>query len=98
MLPEDKRKPYYIYGCGIQNHVLSDRPKSKRVAAGQGWLRINEIAVLANSKEWKVGRRDRDPEKEVTIPPRAVVKFRPGKEMKEKVAKLLPSLRKGRKK
>ena len=45
----------------------------------------------------KVGRNPRDPGKEVTIPPRAVVKFRPGKEMKEKVAKLLPNLHKGRK-
>ena len=41
----------------------------------------------------KVGRNPRHPEKEVTIPPRAVVKFRPGKEMKEKVAKLLPSIK-----
>lgn len=41
----------------------------------------------------KVGRNPRHPEKEVTIPPRAVVKFRPGKEMKEKVAKLLPAVK-----
>lgn len=34
----------------------------------------------------KVGRNPRHPEKEVIIPPRSVVKFRPGKEMKEKVA------------
>ncbi len=40
----------------------------------------------------KVGRNPRDPGKEVTIPPRAVVKFRPGKEMKEKVARILPSI------
>ncbi len=46
----------------------------------------------------KIGRNPRDPEKEVTIPPRAVVKFRPGKEMKEKVAKLLPAIRKPKKK
>ena len=46
----------------------------------------------------KIGRNPRDPEKEVTIPPRAVVKFRPGKEMKEKVAKLLPAIRKSKKK
>ncbi len=37
----------------------------------------------------KVGRNPRQPEKEVTIPPRKVVKFRPGKELKEEVAKLL---------
>ncbi|MBP7949159.1 MAG: HU family DNA-binding protein [Verrucomicrobiales bacterium] len=40
----------------------------------------------------KVGRNPNAPEKDVPIPPRAVVKFKPGKEMKEKVAQLLPTL------
>ena len=40
----------------------------------------------------KVGRNPNRPGTDVIIPPRAVVKFRPGKEMKEKVAKLLPEL------
>ncbi|MBK1834869.1 HU family DNA-binding protein [Roseibacillus ishigakijimensis] len=38
----------------------------------------------------KVGRNPKDPAKDVPIPPRAVVKFKPGKEMKEKVAPVLP--------
>lgn len=38
----------------------------------------------------KVGRNPRIPEHDVPIPPRAVVKFKPGKEMKEQVA--CPSL------
>ena len=38
----------------------------------------------------KVGRNPKDPSKDVPIPPRAVVKFKPGKEMKEKVARILP--------
>ena len=38
----------------------------------------------------KVGRNPKDPGKDVPIPPRAVVKFKPGKEMKEKVARILP--------
>jgi nucleoid DNA-binding protein len=42
----------------------------------------------------KVGRNPNRPGTDVIIPPRAVVKFRPGKEMKEKVAKLLPELEK----
>ncbi|MEM9480050.1 MAG: HU family DNA-binding protein [Verrucomicrobiota bacterium] len=40
----------------------------------------------------KIGRNPNRPGTDVVIPPRAVVKFKPGKEMKEKVAKLLPSL------
>jgi nucleoid DNA-binding protein len=40
----------------------------------------------------KVGRNPNDPTKDVPIPARAVVKFKPGKELKEKVAKILPTL------
>ena len=40
----------------------------------------------------KVGRNPKDPGKDVPIPPRAVVKFKPGKEMKEKVARILPAI------
>ena len=38
----------------------------------------------------KVGRNPKNPGKDVPIPPRAVEKFKPGKEMKEKVARILP--------
>ena len=40
----------------------------------------------------KVGRNPNKPEKDVIIPARAVVKFKSGKEMKEKVAMLLPQM------
>lgn len=40
----------------------------------------------------KVGRNPNRPKDEVVIPERAVVKFKPGKELKERVAKLLPQL------
>ncbi|MEM7148050.1 MAG: HU family DNA-binding protein [Verrucomicrobiota bacterium] len=40
----------------------------------------------------KVGRNPNQPGTDVIIPPRAVVKFKPGKEMKEKVASVLPAL------
>ena len=40
----------------------------------------------------KVGRNPKDPGKDVPILPRAVVKFKPGKEMKEKVARILPAI------
>jgi nucleoid DNA-binding protein len=41
----------------------------------------------------KIGRNPNRPGSDVRIPPRAVVKFKPGKELKEKVARLLPELR-----
>lgn len=41
----------------------------------------------------KIGRNPKDPEKDVPIPARAAVKFKPGKEMKEKVATTLKVIR-----
>jgi nucleoid DNA-binding protein len=38
----------------------------------------------------KIGRNPKNPGLDMKIPPRAVVKFKPGKEMKEKVARILP--------
>jgi nucleoid DNA-binding protein len=38
----------------------------------------------------RVGRNPNQPEKDVAIPKRAVVKFKPGKEMRESVLKLSP--------
>ena len=40
----------------------------------------------------KVGRNPKKPGKDVPIPARAVVKFKPGKELKEKVAPILPQI------
>lgn len=40
----------------------------------------------------KIGRNPKNPALDVPIPARAVVRFKPGKEMKEKVAKVLPKL------
>lgn len=39
----------------------------------------------------KVGRNPNNPEKDVPIPARCVVKFKPGKELKERVAALKPA-------
>jgi nucleoid DNA-binding protein len=39
----------------------------------------------------KIGRNPNAPEKDVPIPARAIVKFKPGKELKEKVSSLLPA-------
>ncbi len=41
----------------------------------------------------KVGRNPNAPAKSVAIPARAIVKFKPGKEMKQRVAALLPKLK-----
>lgn len=41
----------------------------------------------------KIGRNPKDPGKTVPIPARAAVKFKPGKEMKEKVATTLQMIR-----
>ncbi len=38
----------------------------------------------------RIGRNPNAPEADVRIPPRAVVKFKPGKEMREAVLKLTP--------
>jgi nucleoid DNA-binding protein len=40
----------------------------------------------------KVGRNPNKPGTEMKIPPRAVVRFKPGKEMKAQVAEVLPKL------
>jgi nucleoid DNA-binding protein len=44
----------------------------------------------------RVGRNPNKPESDVPIPPRAVVKFKPGKEMKAKVARLSTELIEGK--
>jgi nucleoid DNA-binding protein len=38
----------------------------------------------------RIGRNPNAPEKDVRIPPRAIVKFKPGKEMRDEVLKLTP--------
>jgi len=40
----------------------------------------------------KIGRNPNKPEAAVPIPARAIVKFKPGKELKERVSKVLPLL------
>ena len=43
----------------------------------------------------RIGRNPNAPEKDVRIPPRAVVKLKPGKKMREEVLKLTPKEPKG---
>lgn len=62
-------------------------------------LAQNEPVVLRNfgtfevlTRKSKIGRNPRKPEKSVHVPARAVVKFTPGKDLKERVRQLLPIL------
>ena len=38
----------------------------------------------------RIGRNPNDPDKDVVIPPRVIVKFKPGKELRQAVSKLPP--------
>lgn len=62
-------------------------------------LAQNADVVLRNfgtfevlTRKSKIGRNPRKPEKSVQVPARAVVKFTPGKDLKERVRQLLPVL------
>ena len=63
------------------------------LASGDEVVLRNFGSFQVRETKQKIGRNPNRPGTDVVIPPRAVVKFKPGKEMKEKVAKLLPSLR-----
>ena len=63
------------------------------LANGDSVVMRNFGAFQVKETKAKVGRNPKDPGRDVVIPPRAMVKFKPGKEMKEKVAQVLPKLR-----
>ncbi len=65
---------------------------TEELAKGNSVVMRNFGAFQVREVKGKIGRNPKDPSKDVPIPPRAVVKFKPGKEMKEKVARILPSL------
>lgn len=63
------------------------------LAQGNNVVLRNFGAFEVREMKAKVGRNPKDPTKNVPIPARAVVKFKPGKEMKEKVATTLQVIR-----
>lgn len=63
------------------------------LAQGNNVVLRNFGAFDVREMKAKVGRNPKDPAKNVPIPARAVVKFKPGKEMKEKVATTLQVIR-----
>lgn len=63
------------------------------LAHGDAVVMRNFGAFQVREMKAKIGRNPKDPEKDVPIPARAAVKFKPGKEMKEKVAATLQIIR-----
>lgn len=63
------------------------------LAQGNNVVLRNFGAFEVREMKAKVGRNPKDPSRNVPIPARAVVKFKPGKEMKEKVATTLQVIR-----
>jgi nucleoid DNA-binding protein len=66
---------------------------TESLAQGDTVVMRNFGAFQVREMKAKIGRNPKDPEKDVPIPARAAVKFKPGKEMKEKVATTLRIIR-----
>ena len=65
------------------------------LAKGNSVVMRNFGSFQVREMKGKVGRNPKNPSKDMKIPPRAVVKFKPGKEMKERVARILPLIQQG---
>jgi len=63
------------------------------LAAGNSVVMRNFGGFHVRESKGKIGRNPKNPEIDVTVPARAVVKFRPGQVMKDKVSNVLPVLR-----
>jgi len=66
---------------------------TESLAHGDTVVMRNFGAFQVREMKAKIGRNPKDPVKDVPIPARAAVKFKPGKEMKEKVATTLKIIR-----
>jgi len=64
---------------------------SKTLAKGETVELRNFGVFEVKVRKARVGRNPNKPEKDVRIPPRAVVKFKPGKEMRAAVIQLTPA-------
>jgi len=64
---------------------------SDAVASGETVELRNFGVFEVQLRKARVGRNPNAPEKDVPIPQRSVVKFKPGKEMRESVIKLSPN-------
>lgn len=66
---------------------------TEKLCAGEKVIIRNFGVFQVSEIKAKIGRNPRDPGKDIKIPACAVVKFKPGKELKAKVAKTLPIIR-----
>jgi nucleoid DNA-binding protein len=65
---------------------------SEALAQGET-IELRNFGVFeVKTRKARIGRNPNSPAKDVPIPPRAVVKFKPGKEMREAVLKLTPKV------
>jgi len=81
----------------VQQDVLNVIQKTldyltESLAAGKTVELRNFGVFEIKLRKARVGRNPNKPQSDVPIPPRAVVKFKPGKEMKAKVTKLSEKL------
>lgn len=67
------------------------------LAQGESVMLRNFGSFEVKEMRAKIGRNPKNPSKNVPIPARAVVKFKAGKEMKEKVASMLHVIREKKK-
>ncbi len=79
----------------VQQQVLDVIQKtldyiSHAVAEGKTVELRNFGVFEVKVRKARIGRNPNAPEHDVPIPPRAIVKFKPGKEMREAVLKLTP--------
>jgi len=79
----------------VQQHVLDVVQKTldyiaEAVAQGRKVELRNFGVFEVKIRKARVGRNPNAPANDVRIPPRAVVKFKPGKEMREAVLRLTP--------
>ena len=79
----------------VQQQVLDVVQKtldyiSEAVAKGETVELRNFGVFEVKIRKARIGRNPNQPENDVRIPPRAVVKFKPGKEMREAVLNLTP--------
>lgn len=63
---------------------------TSELASGNTVVMRNFGSFQVREMKGKVGRNPKNPGHDMKIPPRAIVKFKPGKEMKERVARILP--------
>jgi len=60
-----KKEDHLNFTTDVTDHVFSNRREGSRIGGARGWLRVTEHAVPAEHKEWKIGKRKREPEKEL---------------------------------